>query len=324
MNDLIIVGTGPAGLTASIYASCFYLNHFLIGKILGGQMSLASHILNYPGFENITGAELTEKMASQVKKQGVELITDSVVKIEKTSESLSDGRQGFKLTTETGKTYETKTVILATGTERRKLNVKGESEYTGKGVQYCATCERFDYENKVVAVVGGANSAVSSAIQLAHAASKVYIIYRGSQLRCDPTHFEQIKNDPKVEVIYNSIVTEILGDGQKVTGAKIKIENAEKQIDLERVFIEIGGVPGTALLIPLGVKIDPGGYIKVDDNLATNIPGVFAAGDVVSYKLSIEQISSAVGLGARAATSVFAYLKGQKPPALWGESQIKR
>lgn len=320
--DLIIVGCGPAGLSASIYASCFHLNHLVIGKVLGGQMALAPDILNYPGFEEITGVELTDRMVSQVKARGAEITLDSVVKIEKQND-------GFLLTTESGKTFEGKTVILATGTERRKLNVKGEMEYTGKGVQYCATCERFDYENKVVAVVGGANSAVASAIQLAHASSKVYVIYRGRELRCDPIRLEQIKNDQKIEVIYNSQVAEILGDGQQVTSIKISPNtpnppNTPNKLAVERVFIEIGGVPGTALLIPLGVEMDPGGFIKVDDYLSTNIPGIYAAGDVVSYKMSIEQITSAVGLGARAASSCFAFLKGKNSPTFWGQSRIKR
>ncbi|MDP2649399.1 MAG: FAD-dependent oxidoreductase [bacterium] len=326
MYDLIIIGSGPAGLTSSIYASCFHLSHIVIGKVLGGQMSLAPDILNYPGFLEITGKELTEKMASQAKERGAEIITDSVVKVEKNEDY-------FTLTTEQDKTFEAKTIILATGCERRKLNVKGEAEYTGKGVHYCVPCERLDYIDKIIAVAGGANSATTSAVHLAQKASKVYIIYRGRELRCDPIWFEQIKNDPKIEVLYQTAIEEIIGDGEKVTGIKIKSHsssnlsntpNPSNKLPLDKVYIEIGGVPGTALLIQLGVEVDPGGYIKVNDDLATNIPGIFAAGDVISYKLSIEQISSAVGLGARASMSVFSYLKGQKSPTVWGTNQIQR
>lgn len=328
MYDLIIVGSGPSGLTASIYASCFALNHLVIGKVLGGQMSLAHKILNYPGFESISGVELTEKMAAQVKTRGGKIISDSVIKIVKNGAS-------FVLTTETGKSYEAKTIILATGTEKRKLNVKGEAEYTGKGVSYCACCDSFDIKNKVCAIVGGANSAVSSAIKVSQKAAKVYLIYRGEALRADPVWLEQLKATPKIEVIYQNTVGEILGDGQKVTGIKLKsvisnnpnqpnTPNLSNELTVDKVFIEIGGVPGTALLIPLGVEMDPGGYIKVDENLATGVSGIFAAGDVISSRLSIEQISSAVGLGARAATSAFAFLKGQNPPSLWGEGRIGR
>ncbi|MCL5970847.1 MAG: FAD-dependent oxidoreductase [Patescibacteria group bacterium] len=317
MYDVVIIGAGPAGLTASIYASCFKLNHLVIGAITGGQMQSAPDILNYPGFEEVSGKELTDRMLAQCKDRGSEIITDSITKIEKTD-------QGFRVFTESGKTYDTKIIILATGTERRKLNIPGETEYTGKGVQYCARCERFDYEKKVVAVIGGANSAAQGAIQLSHAASKVYLIYRGAELRCDPVWLEQIKNDPVVEVLYNTIPTEIIGDGQKITKLKVKINTEEKELDIERLFIEIGGVPGTALIIPLGVEMDEGGYIKVNEKLETNVPGILAAGDVVSHKFSIEQITSAVGSGARATTSAFARLKQQNAPSLWGTSQIQR
>ncbi|MCL5438369.1 MAG: FAD-dependent oxidoreductase [Patescibacteria group bacterium] len=317
MYDLIIIGCGPSGLTASIYASCFKLKHIVVGDILGGQMSLAPDIINYPGFEEISGKDLAEKMATQVKKRGGEILNESVSKIEKIE-------NGFRLTTESGKNFDSSTLIIATGAERRKLNITGENEYTGKGVQYCATCEKFEYENKTVAVIGGANSAVQAVIQLASAASKIYLIYRGSELRSDPILIEKIKNDPKIEILYSTQVLEILGDGQKATGIKIKANDTEKTLNIEKVFIEIGGVPGSALAIPLGINIDEKGYIKVDDKLTTNIQGVFAAGDIVSVGLSIEQISTAIGLGARAAFSAFSYLKHQNAPFLWGQSQIKR
>ncbi len=314
MYDLIILGAGPAGLTASIYASCFHLNHLVIGKVLGGQMILAPDIINYPGFENISGTELTQKMVSQVEKRGGKIIIDSVSKINKIEE-------GFELSLEKGETHQAKAIILATGMERRKLNIKGEVEYTSKGVYYCATCEKFDYLDRIVAVVGGSNSALQAGIQLSHAAKKVFIIYRGTELRGDPIYLEKIKQDPKIEVKYNTQVTEIIGDGQKVTGLKLSTGDT---LPLEQIYIEIGGVPGSALLVPLGVEVDQGGFIKVDEKLATNIPAIFAAGDIVNAGFSIEQVSTAVGLGAKAAVSAFSYLKHQTPPTLWGESQINR
>src|SRR3989338_8127758 len=317
LYDLIIVGAGPAGLTASIYASCFHLKHIVISTTLGGQLLFAPHILNYPGYININGKELTEKMAGQVRERGGKIVTGSVTNIS----SSKTGR--FKLETNDRQKFQAKAIILATGTERRKLNIPGEVEYTAKGVHYCATCEQFDYEGKICAVFGGANSAVQAAVELAQAAGKVYIIYRGSQLRGDPIWLIQIEKNPKIEVIYATEVLEIKGDGEKLTGVVLK-STGEKLLSVDRVFIEIGGVPGTALVIPLGVVMDKGGYIKVDDKLATNIPGIFAAGDLVSYGLSIEQISTAVGLGARAAASAFAYLKEEKAPTLWGQSLIKR
>ncbi len=322
MYDLVIIGSGPAGLSAAIYASCFKLNYFALGTQMGGQMSLAPNILNYPGFEEIAGTDLTNHMLNQLKRRGGDMLIDSVNEIVKNDNS-------FGVRTQNEKNHQAKTIILATGVQRRKLNVQGETEYAGKGVQYCARCERFDYEGKVCAVVGGANSAAQTSVQLSHVAKKVYIIHRGAQLRCDPILISQIKETANIEVQYNTQIAEITGDSQKLTGIMLKSTNlpdnqATRDLPIERLFIEIGGVPGTALLAPLGVRMDKGGFIDVDEQLATSLPGVFAAGDVISHKYSIEQISSAVGLGARACVSVFSYLKQQKAPSLWGTSQINR
>lgn len=315
--DLIIIGAGPAGLTASIYASCFHLKHLVIGNLIGGQMQLAPHILNYPGYTNVSGKDLTEKMTDQLKSMGGTVIQGSVVKIVKI------GTEELEIETDDKKLFRTKAIILATGTERKKLNIPGEIEYTSRGVHYCATCEKFDYEGKICAVIGGANSAVQAAVELAQAAGKVFIIYRGSELRGDPIWLDQIGKSKNIEVIYRTQVLEIKGDGQQVTSVVLKSAE-QKTLLLDKVFVEIGGVPGTALVIPLGVKMDVGGYIIVDETLATNVPGIFAAGDLVSYGLSIEQISSAVGLGARATATAFAFLKNNKAPILWGQNQINR
>lgn len=323
MYDLIIIGAGPAGLTASIYASCFGLSHVVIGKIIGGQVTYAPDILNYPGFEEISGAELTERMLNQAKKRGGEVVIDMAYEITKYE-------AGFRVKTQGGKEFEGRTIILATGVERRKLNVPGEIEYTNKGILYCATCGRFDYMETVAAVVGGGNAAAQTAAQVAHSAKKVYIVYRGSQLRADPVWIKHLDEHPNTEIIYNSNVVEILGNGNKLTGIKITMKDPQTnnlqtiQLSIDRLFIEIGGVPGTALLIPLGVTMDPGSYISVDEKLSTSVPGVFAAGDVVSHRFSIEQITSAVGSGARAASYVFSFLKQQTAPTLWGSSQINR
>jgi thioredoxin reductase (NADPH) len=334
MYDLIIIGAGPSGLTASIYASCFHLNHLVISTTIGGQLLLAPDILNYPGFESISGKELTEKMLSQMKKRGGELITQSVTRISNFQYPISNGKEtsGFEVETKEGNKYQSRAIILATGTERRKLGVSGEVEYTARGVHYCATCEKFDYKDKVCGVVGGGNSAVQAAVELAQAAKKVYIIYRGSELRGEAVWLEQVKSNKIIEVIYNTVVTEIVGDKEKMTGVRIRqlsnnpinTNKPMEKLDLDKIFIEIGGVPGSALIIPLGVNIDKVGRIAVDERLATNIPGVFACGDLVSSGLSIEQIASSVGLGARAAFSAFTFIKSDKAPTVWGKSQIKR
>ncbi len=317
MDDLIIIGAGPAGLTASIYASCFHLKHVVIGGTIGGQMLLAPDIINYPGFVEVSGKELAHRMLEQVKARGGSVVEENVVSIIKEEEI-------FSVTTKGGTRFQAKAVIIASGTERKKLNVPGENEYAGKGVYYCATCERQDYAGKNVAVVGGGNAAAQSAIQLAQAAEKVIILHRGAELRCDPEWMTQIKAHPNIEMLFTINVKEIIGDGAKLTGIRILQSTDEKELQVEKVFIEIGGVPGTSLVAPLGVALDPGGYIKVDEHLLTSVPGVFAAGDLVSYGLSIEQISTAVGLGARAASSVFAYLKKTHAPSSWGQTLIKR
>ncbi len=317
MEDLLIIGAGPAGLTASIYASCYHLKHLIISANIGGQMATSPDILNYPGFTEITGKELTSRMTEQVKARGGTVIEQPVTKITK----LPDG---FEVTAQDGKAYQGKAVLLATGTERRKLNIPGEMEYVGKGLMYCAVCERLDYEGKICGVVGGANSAIQAAVSLAQAASKVYLLYRGTELRGDAIWLEQVQQHPKIETLYNTVVTEIVGDGQKMTGIKIKIGEETKELPMDKLFVEIGGVPGTALVAPLGVAMDPGGYIQVNEKMETSMPGIFAAGDMVTHAYSIEQISTAVGLGARACASVFAYLKQGKAPTLWGTSQIKR
>lgn len=316
MDDLIIIGTGPAGLTASIYASCFHLSHHLIGSSLGGQMLLAPDILNYPGFVEISGRELTSRMVEQVRARGGIIVEDLIVKIAKENDSfIVEGKKGAS--------FVAKTVILATGTERKKLNVPGEVTYAGRGVHYCATCDRQDYEGKVVAVVGGANAASQAAVQLAQAASKVFLFHRGVQLTCDPEWQYQMQKQPNIQVLYNTKVVKILGDGKNVTGVDLLVDEREKHLELEKIFIEIGGVPGTALVAPLGVTVDKGGFIQVNENLETNVKGIFAAGDLVSFGLSIEQISTAVGLGAKAASSVFTYLKKTPAPSVWGKGLIK-
>lgn len=322
MYDLIIIGAGPAGLTASIYASCFGLKHLLIGKVIGGQMTLAPDILNYPGFVEITGQDLTNRMVEHAKKRGGEILSDSIVNISKI-----DG--GFLLTTKANKEFQAKSIILATGIERRKLNVPGENDYIGRGVEYHAKWGKFDYLGKVAVVVGGANAAAQTAVQVAHSAKKVSIIYRGSELRCDEIWKKHIEENPNINIIYNSTISEIKGNGESVTGVIMQTKDKQGQtssqeLPVDKVFIEIGGVPGTALLIPLGVAMDPGGYISIDERLATNVEGVYVAGDIISHKYSIEQITSAVGSGARAASLVFSYLKQSTAPSLWGSSQIKR
>ncbi|HUS60348.1 MAG TPA: FAD-dependent oxidoreductase [Nevskiaceae bacterium] len=304
MYDVLIIGSGPAGLTASIYASRYKLSNLVIGRVLGGMMTSAHKIENYPGFASISGAELSQKMGEHVKTLGAEILADGVSKIEKTE-------TGFKVTTENGQDFEGKVLIVATGTERRKLDVPGEKEYLGRGVSYCTACDIPFFKDKIVALIGGSDAAVSGAIHATAFVKKAYIIYRREKLRAEPVWVEEVLKNPKIEVIYKTNITEILGDGTKVTGVKLDSPHqGTEKLTLDGVFIEIGGVPGTQLLKPLGVELDEGGFVKVKPDMSTNITGVFAAGDIANIAGEFQQIVTAASEGAMAAFSAFKYLKG--------------
>lgn len=312
MYDLIIVGSGPAGLTASIYVSRYRLSNLVIGKLLGGEINLASSVENFPGFLAIPGAELAQKMEEQVKKLGAEMKMETVGRIEK-----ADG--GFRVITEEGASYEGRVLIVATGSERRKLGIPGEAEYTGKGVSYCTTCDAPFFREKIVALIGGSDAAVSGAIHTASFAKKVYIIYRGEELRAQPIWVEQALDNPKIEVIYKTNLREIKGDGSKVTG--VVLDNpyqGEEDFPLDGVFVEIGGVLGTSLLAPLGVKLDEAGYVIVTPEMETNIKGLFAAGDFTTASLPLQQLITACAQGATAAASAYKLLKQEKAPRIFG------
>lgn len=305
MEDLIIIGAGPAGLTASIYASRYQLKNVVLGKTIGGTITLAHKVENYPGFVSISGLELGQKMAEQVKKLGVKILTENVIRLEKKG-------SGFRLATESKQELEGKTVIIATGTARRKLNVPGEKEYLGKGVSYCTTCDAAFFKGKKVSLVGGSNAAVAGAIHLAELADQVFIIYRRKELRAEPIWVERALKIPKIKVIYETNVIEVLGDGEKVTEVKLDkpYQNQEK-IEVDGVFIEIGGVPGSELAKDLGVDLDEKGFVKVKADMRTNIPGVFAAGDIANATGEFRQLVTAVAEGALAADSAYRYLKGK-------------
>lgn len=312
MYDLVIIGVGPAGCTASIYASRYRLSHVLIGQAVGGTITLASQVENFPGFNSISGLELGEKMLGQVKYLGAEVVLKTVGRIEKMS-------QGFKIITEDNGGYESKTLIVATGTERRKLNISGEREYLGKGVSYCTACDAPFFRDKTVAIIGGSDAAVSGAVHTAQFAKKVYIIYRGEALRAEPIWLDEAKKNPKITPIFETNLREIKGDDVRVTG--VVLDNSYKGSDLlplDGVFIEIGGVPGTSLLVPLGAEVDAMGFIKVNEKMETNVPGLFAAGDFTTTSHVLQQAITACAQGATATASVFKFLTGQKAPQLLG------
>jgi thioredoxin reductase (NADPH) len=310
--DTVIIGSGLAGLTASIYASRYKMSNVVIGKLPGGTITLAHKVENFPGFTSITGLELARNVIMQVKALGAEILPDEVVKV-KVVEASGSEPHFFRVTTEKGGEFEAQTLIATTGTERRKLGVPGEKEYLGKGVSYCTHCDAPFFKGKTVAMIGGSGAAVGGAIHLSQFAQKVYILYRGKELRAEPIWVEEVLKNPKIEVIYNTNVTEILGDGAKVTG--VKLDNPYKgssELPLGGVFVEIGGVPASSFLLPLGVELDENGYVKVNEKMETNVHGVFAAGDFTTQSLILQQAITACAQGAIAASSGFKYLRGKR------------
>lgn len=311
MYDTIIIGSGPAGLTASIYASRYKLNSLVVGKLPGGTITYAYKVENYPGVFNISGTELGQKMIEQAKALGGEIVLERVAKIEK-------GKENFKIVTESDKELLAKALIVASGTERRKLGIPGEEEYLGKGVSYCSTCDAPFFKEKTVVLIGGSNAACSGATHLASFANKVYLIYRKSTLRAEPIWVEETKKNPKIEVIYETNITKILGAkeiggvGDVVGGVELdKQHNGEELLKTDGVFIEIGGAPAVDFVKPLGVEINEEGYIKVNEKMETSVRGIFAAGDVTDKSLILSQAITACAQGAIAAYSAFRYLKGK-------------
>lgn len=291
--DTVIIGGGPAGLTAAIYAARYQLKALVISK--EGSMMLDAHkIENYPGFKEISGIELMKKFKDHVKKFDVEVKNAEVVNIE----------PGFTIVTEKNERIRTKTLILALGTEKRKLNVKGEEEFLGKGVSYCYVCDSAFFRDKVVGVVGGNDSAALASLLLAEYAKKVYIIYRKEKIRAEPYKVRQIEENPKIEVINNTVIKEIKG---KKFLEKVVFEGG-KELKLDGLFIEIGSVPSTSLARKLSVKLDENNHIIVNEKKETNVKGVYSAGDITNSPLW--QIITACADGAIAANSVYHHLKG--------------
>lgn len=315
--DLIIVGLGPAGLTASIYASRYKLKNLLVGKQLAGELGLAHKIENIPGFKAISGLEWGKKTLEQAKNLGAESLVAEVGRVKKTD-------QGFKLflSGDDKADYLAQSLIVATGSERRRLGVPGEKAYVGKGVSYCTTCDAPFFKDKVVVIVGGSDAAVSGAVHTAEFARKVYVVYRGDQLRAEPAWLEEYKKmeaKGKTETIYNTNVKEIKGNGSKVT--HLTFDNPYKgttKFACDGVFIEIGGVPGTSLLQPLGVEIGEDGLVKEKKDMSTNIEGLFVAGDITQHSEILKQAITAMAQGALAAASVYKYLKKETAPKILG------
>ena len=317
MYDLIIIGAGIAGMTASIYASRYGFKHLILDSDPGGQGNLAHLVENYPGVSSIKGRELMGNIIKQVESYGVKIRQEKVVELRK------ELLKGFKVKTAKGE-YKTKSLILAMGASYRQLSIAGEEKFLGKGVSYCTTCDAPFFKGKTVAVVGGGDSAVSGAIHLASFAKKVYLIHRRDEFRAEKAWVDKLKKKKNIEIILSSVVREVFGK-EKVEGIKIttshKPRATSKKLAIDGLFIEIGQVPSSVLAKELGVKLDEGGYVLVGADMATNVLGVFAAGDLAAQKGGIlfRQFITSAADGARAAASVYHYLTKKPAAPSWGK-----
>jgi NADH-dependent peroxiredoxin subunit F len=300
MYDLIIIGAGPAGITASVYAARKRMSLLVITKDIGGQAALSGDIENYTGYQFITGPELAAKFEEHMRKFNIAL--------KENEEVLELKKIGDNILVKTNKgSYEAKTTIIASGKRSKEMDVPGEKEFKNKGLTYCATCDAPLFSGKVVAVIGGGNSALDAALQLIKIAKQVYIINITSALGGDAIMREKINESKIVTVLNNTQVTAVFGD-RMVTGIKITREGKVEQLAAQGVFIEIGLIPNSDFA--KDIEKNQFGEIKVNCHNETNIPGVFAAGDVTD--VPEKQIIIAAGEGSKAALSAFRYLSQNK------------
>ena len=299
-HEVVIIGGGPAGLTAGLYTSRAGLKPLLIERgIFGGQIVNASQVDNYPGFpEGISGFDLASLMHQQSTKYGLETITAEVTAVKP--------GHAYDIITSEGN-FKAETVIIAAGSEYRKLGVPGEEKLLGRGVSYCATCDGFLFQNMDVAVIGGGDTAITDAIELGQHASKVYIIHRRDQLRAGKVLQQRALAHPKLEPVWDAVVDEVTGDN-KVSGLRLRNVKTGKITNLKvaGVFVAVGIVPNSKCFAGI-VELDENGLIKTNELMATSAPGIFATGDI--RRNSPRQVASAVGDGATAALSAFKYLR---------------
>lgn len=303
---LLVVGSGPAGYTAAIYAARAMLEPVLVaGFQQGGQLMITTDVENYPGFaEPVQGPWLMEQMRLQAEHMGTKMISDHI--------STADlGQRPFRFTGDSGDTYTADAVVIATGAQARWLGLPSEEKFKGYGVSACATCDGFFYRGKKVMVIGGGNTAVEEALYLTHHAEKVVIVHRRNEFRAEKVMQNRLFNHPKVEVIWNHALDEVLGKESfppSVTGARLRnVETgATQDVDVDGIFVAIGHAPAVDLFRDQ-VKLKPSGYIwTAPDSTATNIPGVFAAGDVTDEHF--RQAVTAAGMGCMAALEAERYL----------------
>ena len=299
--DLIIIGAGPAGLTAGIYGARSGLKTLIIEeKTPGGAAAETPLVENYPGFEAISGRELSEKMTQHCRKVGAK-----INELEKVVELDLKGKK--KVVKTDRASYTASAVIIASGCHHRELGIPGEAEFSGRGVSFCAVCDGAFFKGGKVLVVGGGNSAVVSSIYLANLASSVKLAHRRDQLRAEKALQDSLR-EQKVEILWNTELKEIKGDVKVRKAVLVNNKTGEtREMDVDGVFIQVGEVPNSQFAKDAGIAVDEGGYIVVDERQRTNIGGVYAAGDVTTSP--VKQIGTAVGDAITAATEAFGYIK---------------
>ncbi|MEJ2156090.1 MAG: thioredoxin-disulfide reductase [Desulfobacteraceae bacterium] len=303
--DLIIVGGGPGGMSAGIYAMRAALKTVLVEKgAPGGQVNLSDEVENYPGFEHISGAELSMKLAEHARSYGIDERSEEVTAIE-------PGLEHHTVKLSSSEQLKAHAVIIATGGSPRKLDIPGEEALYGKGVSYCAVCDGFFFRGKEVIVVGGGDSACEEALYLAKLASKVYLVHRRDALRASMILQQRVKEDCNIEILWNTVVTEIEGGDDGVRGVQLQdTQNQElRRMPVDGVFIFIGFVPNNQL-VPAGTRMNADGFVVTDDKCETNTPGVYAVGDL--RERYARQIVLAAGDGCLAALAAAHYVEVRK------------
>ena len=315
-SKVVIIGSGPAGLTAALYAARANLEPLLVrGLAQGGLIATTSEVENFPGFpESVGGYELAQKMEEQAERFGTQYV-DAVI------EHVDFSERPFKLTTDSEEVITAETVIISTGASPRKLGIPGEEKLANRGVSYCATCDGFFFRGKRVVVVGGGNSALDEGLFLTRYVDEMVLVHRREQLRADPIIQERAFANSKVRFVWNSVASEILGD-DKVTGIRVKnVKTGEETVlETDGVFPYIGHVPNTQIFRGQ-LDLDSGGYIRTDGRTHTNVPGVFAAGDVVDH--IYRQAVTAAGDGCKAAMEATWFLAESEHAALKSQKQVE-
>ncbi len=304
LYDVVIVGGGPGGLSAGIYAMRAALKTILIEKgAVGGQVAMSDGVENYPGFEHITGYELSQKFLQHAQSYGMEIVQEEVVAVE-------PGLDFHIVRLANGDILKTHTVILATGGSPRKLDIPGEDEYYGKGVSYCGVCDGFFFRDKTVVVVGGGDTAAEEALYLAKLAKHVYLVHRRDALRASMILQQRVKDECKIEILWNTIVTEIKANDEGVNAVDLQdTQSGEKrELATDGVFVFVGFIPNNQL-VPAGIKMNADGYVVTNDKCETNMPGIYVIGDLREKYAKQIVVAAADGCTAALVAAYFVEMK---------------